>query len=84
MRALARFDVRRRLSDIRAPTLVVTGEEDTTVPPATQRELAEGIPGAQHVTIAGAGHAVIADSPEAFNRTLLAFLTAIQRPTLNT
>ncbi len=77
MRALARFDVRHRLGEIRVPALVITGEEDTTVPPDTQRALARGIPGARHVTIAGAGHGVIADSPDAFNHALLHFLTTL-------
>ncbi len=75
MRALARFNVVSRLGEIRCPTLIVTGEEDTTIPPTVQAELARGIPGARHVVISGAGHAVIADSPLAFNRALLEFLT---------
>lgn len=75
MRALARFNVVSRLGEIHCPTLVVTGEEDATIPPTVQAELARGIPGARHVVISGAGHAVIADSPEAFNRALLEFLT---------
>jgi pimeloyl-ACP methyl ester carboxylesterase len=74
MWALTRFNVEDRLGEIRVPTLVVTGEEDTTVPPAVQRRLAESIPGAQHVVIPGGGHAVIADSPDEFNRVLLGFL----------
>ncbi len=73
MAALFRFDVRDRLHEIRVPTLVVTGTEDTTVAPVIQEELARGIPGAEHVIIEGAGHAVIADSPEAFNNALVAF-----------
>ncbi len=72
--ALGKFDVVDRLAEIRAPTLVITGSEDTTVPLENQRVLAERIPGARQVTIQGAGHAVIADSPEAFNEALLAFL----------
>jgi pimeloyl-ACP methyl ester carboxylesterase len=76
MWALARFNVEGRLGEIRVPTLVITSEEDTTVPPAAQRRLAEGIPGAQQVVIPGAGHAVILESPTAFNETLLSFLTA--------
>lgn len=74
MWALLRFNVEKRLGDIRVPTLVVTGEEDTTIPPAIQRRLVEGIPGAQQVVIPQAGHAVIADSPDEFNRALLSFL----------
>ncbi len=75
MRALVRFDVVSRLNEIRSPTLVVTGEEDTTVPPENQRQLVEGIPKARQITFPGAGHAVIAEQPEAFNAALLGFLS---------
>lgn len=74
MWALMRFNVEGRLGEIRVPTLVVTGDQDTTVPPAAQRRLVEGIPGAQQVIIAGGGHGVIADSPDEFNRVLSSFL----------
>lgn len=74
MRALTRFDVSQRLGEIRVPTLVVTGDEDTTVPPEVQAQLVAGISGARQVIIPGGGHAVIADSPQAFNRALLEFL----------
>ena len=73
MSALFRFDVRDRLSEIRVPTLVVTGSEDTTVAPAIQEEMARRIPGARHVIIEGAGHAVIVDSSDKFNEVLTAF-----------
>ncbi len=76
MRALVGFDARDRLAEIRAPTLVVTGARDTTVPPAVQAELARGIPGARHVVIDGGGHAVVVDQAEAFNRAVLEFLRA--------
>jgi pimeloyl-ACP methyl ester carboxylesterase len=74
MRSLARFDVRGRLREIDLPTLVITGEQDASIPPIIQRRLAEGIPGSRQVTIPSAGHGVIADQPEAFNRVLLDFL----------
>ncbi|RME44406.1 MAG: alpha/beta hydrolase [Chloroflexi bacterium] len=74
MWALARFNVEKRLAEIRVPTLVVTGGQDTTVPPASQRRLAEGIPGARQVVIPEAGHAVIIDHPDEFNEALLSFL----------
>ncbi len=76
MRALWRHDARRALASLGVPTLVVTGENDTTVPPESQRQLAEIIPGARQVVIPGGGHALSVDSPEAFNRELLAFLTS--------
>lgn len=74
MWALIRFDVEERLADIRSPTLVITGGQDTTVPPAAQRRLVAGIPGARQVVLPEAGHVVIADSPVAFNQALLPFL----------
>ena len=76
MRALATFDVRGRLGEIRAPTLVVSGDRDTTVPPSGQRELLVGIQGAQQIIIGGAGHAVNVDHAEHFNRILLEFLAS--------
>jgi 3-oxoadipate enol-lactonase len=78
MRALARFDVSDQLGQIRNPTLVITGELDSTVPAHAQRELAEGIPNARHVVINKAGHAVSIDQSEAFNTVLLAFLSKSQ------
>ena len=74
MRSLGMYDARKRLHTLQCPTLVISGDQDTTVPLENQADLAAGIPGAQHIFIPNAGHAVIADQPEAFNRTLLSFL----------
>jgi len=73
MRGLALFDSRPHLTSIRQPTLIISGEHDTTVPPQAQCELT-AIPGSRQVIIPGGNHAVIADQPEAFNQALLAFL----------
>lgn len=74
MMAAARYDGRRDLGRIRAPTLVVAGLEDTVVPLRAKEELAAGIPGARLVTIPRSGHATPTDQPVAFNRILLDFL----------
>jgi pimeloyl-ACP methyl ester carboxylesterase len=74
MLSLGLFDSSRRLVLIKAPTLVVTGADDSTVSPARQKLLAQGIPGARQVLIAGAGHAVSVDQAEQFNQALLGFL----------
>lgn len=79
MRALGLFDSRKRLNEIAAPTLVVTGEDDTTVPGAPQGLLAAGIPGARQVLVAGAGHAVSIDRPDEFNRILIDFIRSAER-----
>jgi 3-oxoadipate enol-lactonase len=74
MLSLGMFDSRRWLGGIKPPTLVITGADDTTVSPARQKLLAEGIPGARQVVIPRAGHAVSVDQPEPFNQALLDFL----------
>ncbi|WP_376792458.1 alpha/beta fold hydrolase [Thermoflexus sp.] len=78
LRSLMRFDTRSRLSELRMPVLVVTGAEDTTVPPSVQHALARGIPGARHIVVEGSGHGIIADNPDTFNRILLKFLTEVR------
>jgi 3-oxoadipate enol-lactonase len=74
MRAIALFDVRKRLAEVHTPTLVITGALDTTVPVDIQAELVRGISGAKQVIIPEARHAVIADQTEQFNAALLSFL----------
>jgi 3-oxoadipate enol-lactonase len=62
------------LESIAAPVLVVVGDEDALTPPATARELARRIQGAQMTVIERAGHLSNIEQPEAFNRTVLSFL----------
>ena len=61
------------LSRIRAPTLVVSGEQDSAVVPARARRTAEQIPGAKFVAIPRAGHSSALEEPEAVNRALEGF-----------
>lgn len=74
MLALGAFDSRKRLCQINIPTLVITGEDDTTVSPLRQKLLLEGISGAGQIMIPHAGHAVSIDQAEIFNQALLNFL----------
>ena len=60
---LGLFNVVRRLGEVKAPTLVITGQNDTTVDPQRQKVLVNNIPGARQVIIPGAGHAVSIDQP---------------------
>lgn len=75
MRTLASFNVTKDLGKITAPTLVITGAEDTTVPAAVQVDLANRIPNCKHVIIPHSGHAVSIDQALEFNKALLSFLT---------
>ncbi|MBO1330838.1 3-oxoadipate enol-lactonase [Streptomyces sp. VRA16 Mangrove soil] len=63
--ALAAFDLRDRLKDITAPTLLVAGRDDPATPPAHLREMADAIPGAELAELSGASHLAVAERPEA-------------------
>jgi len=58
---------------IGAPTLVLTGREDPTAPPAAAESLARAIPGATLTLIAGA-HLANVEDPDTFNTRVLAFV----------
>lgn len=77
MLALARFDATPHLSKLTMPTLVVTGQQDTTVPPEVQQVLVQGLPQVRQHLFAHAGHGLSAEIPEAFNRVLLDFLREV-------
>jgi 3-oxoadipate enol-lactonase len=68
--AIAEFDVRSRIGEISAPTLMVAGSEDPATTGELMRELAEGISGSQFVVVRGAGHLPNATHPNVVNRAL--------------
>ncbi|MCR4391196.1 MAG: alpha/beta hydrolase [Candidatus Acetothermia bacterium] len=74
LRAFLRFDVRGDLGRVRAPALVLVGEEDALKPRRHAEALARGIPGAEFLVVPGAGHALCLERPGAFNTALLGFL----------
>jgi 3-oxoadipate enol-lactonase len=64
--ALARWDFRRRLGEIRAPTLVIGAAEDPATPPPHAELLASGIPGARLEILERAAHLANVEQPAAF------------------
>jgi pimeloyl-ACP methyl ester carboxylesterase len=67
-----------RLSNITNPTLIVSGTEDITAPPANSVMMAERIPGAWLVQIRGGGHGLIFQYPDEFSEVLETFLSVSQ------
>lgn len=65
------------LERLKVPVLVVVGQEDRITTPDVARQLHEGIAGSRLAIIPEAGHLSSLEQPEAFNRTLTEFLTAI-------
>lgn len=63
-----------QLGMIRAPTLVLVGEEDEGTPPWENEAIARAIPGARLERIPRAGHLPTLEQPEAVRRVLEPFL----------
>lgn len=72
-RELSHFDSRPWLGQIVAPTLVVSGGQDSAVPAHHAEVLTRGIPGARAVTITDAGHTMAWTHPERLAEILTAW-----------
>jgi 3-oxoadipate enol-lactonase len=72
--AVRDLDLRRVVHRIHVPTLVITGSEDVSTPPADGRFLAEHIRGARYVELE-APHLSNIQAASAFTQALLHFLT---------
>jgi len=73
-RAISRLDTLSFLKQIKAPTLVVTGDKDLSTPPAAARVIAENISGAALTLIEGAPHMGPFEFPAAYLAPVIAFL----------
>ncbi len=65
------------LGEIKVPTLVIGGAEDALSTPEVMGAMAQKIPGAEHVTLDGAGHLSNLEAPERFNAALAKFLAGL-------
>jgi proline iminopeptidase len=71
---LPSLDLRSRLSNISAPTLVITGEDDFICGPVCAHEISAAIPGAREVIVPDAGHMVVFEQRQIFHDEIAAFL----------
>jgi 3-oxoadipate enol-lactonase len=78
LRALVQFEQRAALPTITVPVLCLAAEHDRTAPPAVMERMAQKIPGARYACLAGAGHLLQYEQPEAFNAELDTFLKDLQ------
>ncbi len=69
-----RPDVSSRLAEFNIPALLICGEHDGISPPAEMRGIAEKMPSARFVEIAGAGHMAPLEKPEVVNVAMREFL----------
>jgi len=68
--AIGAFDVRDRLGEITAPTLLVAGAEDPATTVDMVRLLADGIPDSEFLVVPGAAHLPNATHPRVVNAAL--------------
>ena len=73
--AVLAHDTYDRLALIRAPTLVLTGDDDRVIPGASSDPLADRIPDARLVVIPGTGHLFFLEQPERTYEILSQFLS---------
>jgi len=70
----SQLDIRAELGGIVAPTQVIAGNEDQMVPRRLTDELADGIAGADRLTLPG-GHLLPLEQPQALAEAILGFVT---------
>jgi 3-oxoadipate enol-lactonase len=75
--AVKTFDAADLLCCIKAPTLVLVGEDDPGTPVDAAREIKDRISSSQLVVLPSASHLSNLEQPEAFNRAVAAFLQSV-------
>jgi 3-oxoadipate enol-lactonase len=70
-------ELRFELAKVRAPTLIITGSQDSLTPVGDAEELAELIPHARLEVLSGAGHGLMVEAPNGFNDAVLRFLAEV-------
>ena len=73
-------DLRRMLPRIRAPTLLIWGNNDSITPPFVGQEFKRLIPNSELHFIDKCGHAPMMETPDEFNAILLKFLRKLNEP----
>ena len=71
---MGRIDSRPTLAAIKCPTLVLTGDEDNTIPNSLSKEMADGIPGAKLTILSDCGHMPQPERPQATGEALIEWL----------
>jgi proline iminopeptidase len=71
---LSDLDLRSRLRNITAPTLVITGEDDFICGPVCAHEISAAIPAAREVIVPNAGHMLVFEQRQTFHDEIANFL----------
>ncbi len=71
------FDITEGISSIEVPTLIISADEDILTPVKYGEYLHGKIKGSRFYVIRGAGHFMMQEKPEEFNRILMDFLGSL-------
>jgi pimeloyl-ACP methyl ester carboxylesterase len=74
LQAIAGFDRRQSLRELRLPVLCLAGAHDRNAPSAAMQRMASLIDGAEYVNLPGVGHLANMEAPAPYNRALVDFL----------
>ncbi len=74
LEAIGRFDFRDRLHEIKAPTLVIAGAQDSATTPADAAFIAQRIPGARLLVLENAAHLANVEQAPAFTKAVMEHL----------
>jgi pimeloyl-ACP methyl ester carboxylesterase len=77
LRACDEFDIINELEKIKAPALIICGEEDILTPVKYGEYLSQKISNSKLHIINGVGHFMMQEKPDDFNRVLLEFLNSL-------
>jgi 3-oxoadipate enol-lactonase len=72
---ITRQGIYDEIHKIKAPTLILVGDQDVATPPSVAQRIHARIPHAQFAIIPGAGHTSTVEEPDAVNAAILAFLS---------
>jgi pimeloyl-ACP methyl ester carboxylesterase len=71
---ISRVGVYEEIKNIKTPTLIIVGDQDTATIPAKSERMHSQIRNSQLIIIPGAGHTSTIEEPEAVNNVLIGFL----------
>ena len=74
VQAVSRWSVYDRISELKNPTLIFSGEKDILIPPGNSRILHDLIPGSRLIEVSGAGHGLPSMCPEKISSEIIDFL----------
>ena len=76
------FDVSDRISDLKAPLLLVRGVDDPGKPPEYELEIHQAVPGSRYLKLDNAGHFPMVERPADVNQAIADFVAAIDAGTV--